>query len=73
MNPTPKSAGKTSAPIAAPLYPLIVVSISLGNNFNPSAINLYNAPIPSPVKQALALSPPSSPARSTSAQAVPSG
>ena len=44
-----------------------------GNILSPSAINLYNAASPNPEKTIFDFSPPSSPAKRTSAQAVPSG
>ena len=47
--------------------------ISLGTALSPSIINLKIAAKPIPANTVDALAPPSSPARSTSAQAVPSG
>ena len=44
-----------------------------GITLSPSTTNLNNAAIPSPANTDLASEPPSSPARRTSAQAVPSG
>ena len=70
--PTPANAGKTSKPIPV-RKGFKFQEIEEGNNFIPSAINLYNAAIPNPEKTIFDFSPPSSPAKSTSAQAVPSG
>ena len=73
MYPTPRSAGRTSIPIPAPLYFFQEKSTSLGNSRKPSAISLYSAESPRPPKTVPAFAPPSSPAINTSAHAFPSG
>ena len=72
MYPTPRSAGYTSIPIS-PLKDLNAAATSAGIILTPSTRNLKSAANPIPENTVDALEPPSSPARRTSAQAVPSG
>ena len=70
--PTPRSAGYTSIPIS-PLKDVNAAETSAGITFRPSTTNLNTAASPIPENTVEAFDPPSSPARSTSAHAVPSG
>ena len=70
--PTPISAGYTSAESSV-LRDLIFAVITPGITFIPSTRNLKSPARPIPINTDFALVPPSSPARSTSAHAVPSG
>ena len=57
----------------APLKDWKARAMSAGMTFRPSTMNLNTAARPMPEKTVEAFAPPSSPARRTSAQAVPSG
>ena len=70
--PTPRSAGYTSAENAV-LRERIGAVTTPGTTFKPSVINLKTADNPIPANTVFALVPPSSPAKRTSAHAVPSG
>ena len=73
IKPTPIRDGRISTPSMAPENPLIADSTLSGKSLRPFWAKRYSPATPIAVKRVLAEPPPTSPATSTSAQAVPSG